>query len=199
MSHATRLDRLVRTSLGALVVLLTLSVPSWATASTRQKVSYQAAATLTGPVTAGQISEPLTALPTNLAASNYVEQEFFAAGTAMAFKPVSMPSNGRWTITPTTTAAYKTRIIVRRPASPAKFNGTVIVEWMNESAGESAPDWDLLNPDIVDAGDAWDGVPAQPLGVNARKPLLPVGKSPGSVQGLTQHEPKRYGSLHQPG
>ena len=84
-------------------------------------MSYHAAATLTGPITVGHIIEPLSAHPLDLAANGYVEQEFFASGTATAFKADSMPSDGKWTITPTTTASYKTRIIVRRPANPAQL------------------------------------------------------------------------------
>ena len=33
-----------------------------------------------------------------------------------------------------TTADYTTRMLVRRPADPKKFNGTVIVEWNNVTA-----------------------------------------------------------------
>ena len=29
---------------------------------------------------------------------------------------------------------YRTRMIVRRPADPADFNGTVVVEWQNVKA-----------------------------------------------------------------
>ena len=88
---------------------------------------------------------------------------------------------------------------MRRPANPKNFSGTVVVEWMNESAGESAPDWDYLNPEIMDAHDAWVGVSAQSLGVNGGKSLLTGGEVTGTVQGLAQQEPQRYGSLHQPG
>ena len=102
-------------------------------------VTYQTAATLTGPITTGHVVEPLSAQPVGLAAQGYVEQEFFASGTATAFRATSTPSNGDWSITPTTTAPYKTRIIVRRPADPARFNGTVIVEWMNVSPPASPP------------------------------------------------------------
>ena len=140
-------------------------------------MSYHSAATLTGPITVGHVVEPLSAQPVDLAASGYVEQEFFASGTATAFKADSMPSDGKWTITPTTTASYKTRIIVRRPADPAHFNGTVIVEWMNVSAGESAPDWDFLNPMLMRDGYAYVGVSAQKLGVDGGTALL---GSPGS-------------------
>jgi hypothetical protein len=198
VSYAKRRDRTARLSGGILVVFLTLALPTWVGASPAQRVSYQAAATLTGPVTVGQISEPLTALPTDLTAYNYVEQEFFASGTAMTFKADTMPSNGRWTITPTTTASYKTRIIVRRPANPARFNGTVVVEWMNESAGESAPDWDLLNPLLKQDGYAYVAVSAQSLGVDGGTSILGTSTS-SKITGLVTKEPARYGSLHQPG
>ena len=86
-------------------------------------VSFHAAATLTGPVTTGHVIEPVSAIPLDLAAHGYVEQEFFAGGTAMAFKADSMPNDGKWTITPTTSASYKTRILVRRPETPPVSTG----------------------------------------------------------------------------
>jgi len=159
-------------------------------------VTYDAAAALTGPITTGHIVEPLSAQPLGLAAQGYVEQEFFASGTATAFKATSAPSNGDWSITPTTTAPYKTRIIVRRPSDPARFNGTVIVEWMNVSAGESAPDWDYLNPMLMRDGYAYVAVSAQAFGVSGGKALL--GSIAGST-GVVGAEPARYGSLHHPG
>ena len=61
---------------------------------------------------------------------------------------------------------------MRRPTNPAHFNGTVIVEWMNVSAGESAPDWDFLNPMLMRDGYAYVGVSAQALGVDGGKSLL---------------------------
>ncbi len=159
-------------------------------------VTYQTAATLTGPITTGHVVEPLSAQPVGLAARGYVEQEFFASGTATAFRSTSTPSNGDWSITPTTTAPYETRIIVRRPADPARFNGTVIVEWMNVSAGESAPDWDYLNPMLMREGYAYVAVSAQAFGVSGGKALL--GSIAGST-GVVGAEPARYGSLHHPG
>ena len=110
-----------------------------------------------------------------------------------------MPSDGKWTITPTTTAAYKTRILVRRPTNPAHFNGTVIVEWMNVSAGESAPDWDFLNPMLMRDGYAYVGVSAQALGVDGGKSLLGTPGATGGPGGLVGDEPARYGTLHHPG
>jgi hypothetical protein len=157
---------------------------------------YAATATLSGPVTTGHIIEPLSAVATNLAAHGYVEQEYFASGTAHAFAATSSPSDGRLVIAPTTSAPYETRIIVRRPSSPKKFNGTVVVEWLNVSAGESSPDWDYLNPMLMSEGYAWVGVSAQALAIEGGASILGT-KSAGG--GLVQQEPSRYGSLHHPG
>jgi len=128
----------------------------------------------------------------------YVEQEFFASGTANAFATTSAPSDGRWSIMPTTSAPYTTRILVRRPADATRFNGTVVVEWMNVSAGESAPDWDYLNPELMRSGFAYVGVSAQALGVQGGAPILGTATS-GAPGGLVKAEPSRYGSLRHPG
>ena len=158
---------------------------------------FSRAAMLQGPITTGHIVEPLSANAPDLAANGYVEQEYFASGTASAFTATTMPSDGRWSIKPTTSAPYTTRILIRRPASPAHFNGTVVVEWMNVSAGESAPDWDYLNPSLMRAGYAYVGVSAQALGVDGGHAIL--GQSGGSSGGLVGEEPARYGTLHHPG
>ena len=96
---------------------------------------YAALATFSAPPNTGTISEPLSALPLGLAPYGYVQDEYFAAGTAHAFQATAAPTDGRWTIVPTTAAGYRTRILVRMPKDPSHFNGTVVVEWMNESGG----------------------------------------------------------------
>jgi len=163
--------------------------------SPTQFTAWQAPATFRAPPDSGQIVEPVSANPSGLAAHGYVENEYFASGKAYAFTSTSTPSNGRWTFTVGTSAPYTTRILVRRPSDPAKFDGNVMVEWMNVSAGESAPDWDYLNPGLMDSGAAYVGVSAQALGVNGGKALL----GSGSTQGLRGLQPTRYGTLHHPG
>jgi Alpha/beta hydrolase domain len=209
MSWMNRHDPIVRKSrtvlagLVALVVLFPLALATaqsaGADSAASADVTFHSAATLTGPITVGHVVDPESAHPLDLAANGYEEQEYFAAGTAMAFKADAMPSDGKWTVTPTTTAAYKTRILVRRPTNPAHFNGTVIVEWMNVSAGESAPDWDFLNPMLMRDGYAYVGVSAQALGVDGGQSLLGTPGSTGGSGGLVSAEPDRYGSLHHPG
>ena len=90
---------------------------------------------------------------------------------------------------------------MRRPTNPAHFNGTVIVEWMNVSAGESAPDWDFLNPMLMRDGYAYVGVSAQALGVDGGQSLLGTPNAAGATPsgGLVGGEPARYGTLHHPG
>ncbi len=163
--------------------------------TTTKPVGWQAPAVFSTPPDTGHVIEPVSANPTGLAAHGYVEQEYFAAGTAYSFTSRSKPSDGKWTIAVAGSAPYRTRVIVRRPSDPAKFDGNVVVEWMNVSAGESAPDWDYLNPALMDSGAAYVGVSAQALAVNGGKSLLGAGRT----LGLSQQEPARYGSLHHPG
>jgi hypothetical protein len=167
-------------------------------AATAGKGTYGAAAALTGPITTGHIIEPETALPSGLSTYGYEEQEYFASGTASAFTAKSEPSDGKWSAAPTTKATYRTRIIVRRPKDAAHFNGTVVVEWMNVSAGESAPDWDYLNPELMREGYAYVAVSAQALGVDGGSAILGSVKGAPSG-GLVENEPARYGTLHHPG
>ena len=56
-------------------------------------------------------------------------------------------------VRPGTTAPYVTRILVRRPAEDADFNGTVVVEWLNVSGGVDAnPDYSYLGDEIHRGG-----------------------------------------------
>ena len=77
--------------------------------------------------------KPFNAAVVDLAKQGYVEEEFFLAGTAKTYDiPRDQMSNG----TPSeANHPFKTRLVVRRPSSPAKFNGTVVVEWTNVSEG----------------------------------------------------------------
>jgi hypothetical protein len=100
-----------------------------------------------------------------------------------------------WTATPGETAAYKTRILVYRPTRRAKFNGTVVVEWLNVSGGlDSGPDWISAHTGLTRAGGAWVGVSAQYVGVEGGGGIVGVVDLP-----LKTVDPARYGSLVHPG
>jgi hypothetical protein len=157
-------------------------------------------ATLSGPVTGGRIVAPVCPIPVDLAAQGYVEEEFFASGTAVAFAPATpLTGDGRWELRPTEEAEYRTRVVVRRPAEASRCSGTVLVEWCNVSGGvEAAADWSYLHEEILRAGHAYVAVSAQAFGVDGGTPLLDVpGVRPRG--GLVGARPERYGSLVHPG
>jgi alpha/beta hydrolase family protein len=112
--------------------------------------------------------KPFNASVMDLAKQGYVEEEFFLSGSARTYEiPRDQMSNG----TPADGAhPFKTRIVVRRPASAAKFNGTVIVEWTNVSEGfDNEVEWFHSGEHFVRSGYAWVGVSAQNVGVTALK------------------------------
>jgi len=157
-------------------------------------------AALSGPLTAGRMIAPASAAPVDPATHGYVTQEFLVSGTASAFEPVgALRSDGRWAVQRAATAPYRTRIVVRRPSQPDRFNGTVLVEWFNVSGGlEADPDWTHLSPEILRGGYAYVGVSAQATGVHGGSALVPVpGLEP--ARGLVASQPTRYGTLQHPG
>ena len=161
------------------------------------------AAELEGPITIGRLARPVSPRRVDLEAIGYVEEEWFAAGTACAYVTDALPApDGHWNVRPTDPAAYRTRFVVRRPREAARFSGTVVVEWLNVSAVETDPDWLYLADVIADENAAWVGVSAQALGIVGGQSLLETG-APQQQQlvdgGIRARRPERYGSLEHPG
>jgi hypothetical protein len=109
---------------------------------------------LLGPIPVTAISYPFGSFakqpsPVNLASYGYGEQEFFLSDTATSYKPASptaLSPDGQWAVVPDTTAPYTTRLLVERPKNPHAFNGKVVVEWTNVSAGADVPvDFDYMH------------------------------------------------------
>jgi len=155
-------------------------------------------AELSGPVTIGRPIEPASPVAVDLAAHGYVEEEYFASGTAASYRPAgALGSDGRWSVVPDERAAYRTRVVVRRPADERAFNGTVALEWLNVSGGiEACADWSYLGAEMVRQGYAYVAVSAQALGIEGGRGLVDTGMR---GQGLRHLGPERYGSLHHPG
>jgi hypothetical protein len=132
----------------------------------------------------------------------YVQHEYVASGTATAYQcsdPLS--GDGHWSFEPASTAAFRTRILVRHPEAPEKASGTLIVEWLNVSGGVDAnPDYAGLEEEIIRQGHVWIGVSAQLIGVEGGPVLV---AAPGAEElvgkGLKALDPARYGSLEHPG
>ena len=147
------------------------------------------------PVTAA--GTPFLVLGTfDLKALGYVVEEYFVSGTATSYKLAGAPTpDGAWTAQPADSAAYATRIVVVRPADPAKFSGTVAVEWLNVTGGlDAAPDWVYSHRQMVRSGMAYVGVSAQKVGVEG-------GAGIGGTGGMSLKKinPGRYGTLVHPG
>jgi hypothetical protein len=139
--------------------------------------------TVTGPVTGGVKGFPFTPSPVPLASYGYLEQEFFIRGIARAYdlSPDAIASTGR---TAPAVAPYITRIVVRRPTDPARFNGRVVVDWLNVTSGYDVDaGFGELWREIVRDGYAYVGVTTQVVG----------------VAGLKAFDPVRYATLAIPG
>jgi len=144
--------------------------------------------TITGPL-AGDVpgtvpghNYPFFATHIVMADYGYVEQEFYMDGTATNFGNPNGTANASIV---STGNPYRTRMLVRRPVDPAKFNGTVIVEWFNVTNG-----WDL---DVfwqeqmayyIREGYVWIGVTAQNASVT------------NATTGLKVWSPTRYGTMN---
>lgn len=163
-----------RAVVAALVALACLTVPA---------VSSPAdppAPTVEGPIPGavpGDRSSPVLAETYpffstwhDLARNGYVEEEFYLSGAADAYATSGTKLASE--------IPYRTRVIVRRPVKEHDFNGTVLVEWQNVTAGY---DLDALwNRRHMREGYAWVGVSAQRVG----------------AEQLRGWSPTRYGDLN---
>jgi Alpha/beta hydrolase domain len=160
-------------------------------------LSAATAAAVPTPIVTGPIAGAPFLISTNvdLAAAGYVEEEYFLSGTASSFTSATpLGNDGKWTTAAAGTAAYTTRIVVRRPAKVKKFNGTVLVEWLNVSGGlDAAPDWVFIHTALMRDGYAYVAVSAQFVGVAG------TGGPLGLNLSLKAVNPVRYGPLEHPG
>jgi hypothetical protein len=160
---------------------------------------------LTGPV-AGQPEIIMAGF--DLGRVGYTLEEFFLESTATRFEPAGPAgADGYWPVTPAGQAPFTTRLVACRPSDPAAFTGTVILEWLNVSAGFDAPaHWMLTHRQVVRAGWAWVGVSAQRAGVEGGSIFDTAGEEPDDASrrtmvmpALKQSNPDRYGALRHPG
>jgi hypothetical protein len=114
----------------------------------------------------------MTAAPHRLLRGyGYLEQEYYVTGTACRYR---MPDPLADAQVVDCGLPYKTRMIVRRPANPKKFNGTATVEWNNVSTGQDIDFvWAATHDYQMRHGYASISVSAQLNGVNALKAWSP--------------------------
>ena len=102
---------------------------------------------------------------------SYTENEYFYSGMATNL------AHGL-------TAPYESRMLVRLPQDPKKFNGTVIVEWLNVTGGNDLETvWPVEGQYLMQHGYGYVGVSAQLVGAD----FLPAW------------DPVRYAGITHPG
>jgi len=154
-------------------------VPSLAaTASDRESTQTALADTVPTP----QLSKPPAGIHGHalwdswheLESFGYEQREYFVSGTARALDG--------------STAPYTTRIVVFRPTSDERFNGTVMLDWVNVTAQfENAVDILEAREMLLREGWAFVHVSAQQAGLCCT-PLTPK-----------VYDPVRYGAIAHPG
>lgn len=94
---------------------------------------------------------------------DYLEEEFFFTGTS---------------------PAYTSRMVVHRPKDPARFSGTVFMEWYNVTGGiDMGVMWALDREYFIREGHVHVGVSAQQVGADA----------------LKTYDAERYAAINHPG
>ena len=118
----------------------------------------------------------------DLADLGYTAAEFFVSGTATSYARDGASDD------------FTTRIVALTPIDAAKFNGTVLVEWLNVSGGvDAAAVWFMAHREIVREGYAYVVVSAQQVGVQGGSTITGIDMS------LKKQDPERYSILSHPG
>ena len=131
--------------------------------------------TVTGPLPVSEASHPFGGaayqwVPEDLSKDGYVEEEYFVSGLANVYNwPAAGPAVVR-----TPNAPYTTRILVRRPQSPARSSGNAIVEMLNPSNKMDLNiGWAIMREHMMRKGDTWIGITIRPIAVDALKRFDP--------------------------
>jgi hypothetical protein len=138
---------------------------------------------VTGPIPVTGDSYPFNAanhsiVPQDLSKFHYIEEEYFLSGLANVY---DFDSNGKITIK-VADAPYTTRILMRRPASPRGFSGTVIVELLNPTSRYDLDvQWQFASDYFLAHKDIWVGVTVKPVTVVALKTFDPKRYVPLSM------------------
>jgi hypothetical protein len=130
---------------------------------------------VTGPIKVTSESYPFNAadhstVPQDLAAFNYIEEEYFVSGRANVY---DYDADGN-VVVRTPDAPYTTRIHIRRPADKTKFSGNVVVELNNPTAlYDMDLQWMFCRDFFLENGDIWVGITVKPVSIKALKNFNP--------------------------
>jgi len=168
-------------------VVIMLVAPM-ATMAQERRPGVSTPTTITGPIASpAPPGDPSRNYPffttSDLAAKyDYIEEEYFVEGHAALYR---RDGEGTATVETAGPYPYKTRVLVRRPRSPGRFNGTVILEWINAvpiRQWDFETDWNLTNEHLMRRGFVHVGASVGRLGIH-------------TPTGLRAWNPARYGTL----
>jgi len=130
---------------------------------------------------------PLNSGSDELSRQGFLEEEFRLSGQAARYR-FGEPAADATCID--AGHPYATRLLVRRPRDPSRFNGIVIVEWLNVSTGQDLDFVYAATRDLLwRRGYAWVGVSAQRVGVERLLAWNPARYDGVSVA-APQHDPE---------
>lgn len=132
----------------------------------------QAANVATATIEVAPQGVPVLSTAVDMTAQGYVEQEWFLSGAATTYSAQgSWGKNGAWAaVANAARSPYKTRILVRYPQDPSRFNGTVIVEWLNVASGrELEAGWLYSHDYYMRSGYAYVAVTTLQAGLSSLK------------------------------
>lgn len=122
-------------------------------------------------LTPPSVGTPMSATSMPMAKYGYQESEFFLQGEANRYR---IKDNMKDAQVIDSGNPYTTRVLVRRPTDPARFNGTVIVEWLNVTLDQDVDFvFGATRELLVRDGYAWVGISAQHNGIDAMKKWNP--------------------------
>ena len=132
--------------------------------------------------------------------SGWVEAEYAASGTATSYTSAApLPTDGHFQLTDGTTAAVPHGSSCGAPPA-GRFNGTVVVEWLNVSGGpDAAPDYTYMRSELVRRGYRGSASPPSSSASRAaRRVNVPQAAAAGAGKGVKHIDPARYGDLPTP-
>jgi hypothetical protein len=180
--------RLGRTASSASLILrVIIASLAGAGAAAAQGTAATPLPMVTGPIAVTAESYPLMAshklqVVVDLPKAGYVEEEFFISGRANVYDWA--PDGSVMVKTPG--APYTTRIMLRRPANPARFSGNVVVEIGNVGRGyDFSFSWGVSHEHFMENGDAWVGITYSPENLQALKAFDPARYAPLSMANPT--------------
>lgn len=160
--------------------------------------------TVEGPVTGGERGYPYAASIVDLEPYGYTENEYFVSGRAHPYEPApgtKLADDGRWQVVAGEDVPYKTRMLVRKPPAE-RFNGTVVVEFMQEYFGsERDTNYRWVAETLLREGFGWVGVSLHHEGIDDTSPQQTFnyeGTEFTTGMNLARWDPERYGTLSVP-